>query len=411
MKKLSASIRSNILKIVVLSILRQPIREIALPIRGMQGQYIMKTIENSLPGVPDVESPFFERLFRAKDLSPDTLQVARKLHDDGFAVIDFPDPEFDQVASEIIRKLHTRYDWQAWREGKVEGLRVQDAWTNVPEVKRLACNPAVLDLLYDLYGRRAFPFQTLNFPVGTQQHFHTDSVHFSSSPERFMVGVWIALEDIDSDNGPLIYYPGSHKLPIFTNEHVGISPDTQAPHPYGHYHAYEKAWEAIVDDLALKPIEFHAKRGQALIWAANLLHGGAAQTNQNRTRYSQVTHYYFQDCAYYTPMASLPFLGPVLFRQLVDIRTGEPVPNRQNGTEIEASHIEYTRPANFKNLRHSAAAVELPADFDAENYLRANPDVAAAKVDPVAHWFKHGRFEGRLLRPAEEGGTAASTVQ
>jgi ectoine hydroxylase-related dioxygenase (phytanoyl-CoA dioxygenase family) len=40
-----------------------------------------------------------------------------------------------------------------------------------------------------------------------------------------MVGVWVALEDIDSSNGPLIYYPGSHRLPIFTNEHLGINPD------------------------------------------------------------------------------------------------------------------------------------------------------------------------------------------
>jgi hypothetical protein len=111
------------------------------------------------------------------------------------------------------------------------------------------------------------------------------------------------------------------------------------------------------------------------------------------------------DCAYYTPMASLPFLGPVLFRQLVDIRTCEPVPNRQNGTEIDPAHIEYTRPANFPNLRPSAqtisAPIALPPDFDPTMYLRANPDVAAAKIDPAAHWVKHGRFEGRRLRLVE----------
>ncbi len=42
------------------------------------------------------------------------------------------------------------------------------------------------------------------------------------------------------------------------------------------------------------------KQGQALIWYANLLHGGAAQTDLSRSRHSQVTHYYFENCTYYT---------------------------------------------------------------------------------------------------------------
>ena len=46
----------------------------------------------------------------------------------------------------------------------------------------IASNVNILRLLQMLYSRRCFPFQTLNFPVGTQQPRHTDSVHFSSAP-------------------------------------------------------------------------------------------------------------------------------------------------------------------------------------------------------------------------------------
>lgn len=42
---------------------------------------------------------------------------------------------------------------------------------------------------------------------------------------------------------------------------------------------------------------------------------------------------------------------------------------------------------------------ELPDDFDAAEYLRANPDVAAAGADPVRHYLDYGRREGRKLRP------------
>ena len=83
-----------------------------------------------------------------------------------------------------------------------------------------------------------------------------------------------------------------------------------------------------------KPERFTAKKGQAIIWHARLLHGGDKQNDPMRTRWSQVTHYYFRDCSYYTPLYSDPFYGNIFFRQIVDIGTGEPVPNMISGREV-----------------------------------------------------------------------------
>ena len=41
---------------------------------------------------------------------------------------------------------------------------------------------------------------------------------------------------------------------------------------------------------------------------------------------------------------------------------------------------------------------ELPADFDPDEYLLRNPDVAAANADPSEHYLIHGRYEGRSYR-------------
>ena len=38
----------------------------------------------------------------------------------------------------------------------------------------------------------------------------------------------------------------------------------------------------------------------------------------------------------------------------------------------------------------------IPDFFDGEWYLRSNPDVAAARADPLAHFNRFGRFEGRM---------------
>ena len=48
------------------------------------------------------------------------------------------------------------------------------------------------------------------------------------------------------------------------------------------------------------------KKGQALLWSSNLLHGGSPMQDPQSTRKSQVTHYYFEGCRYWTPMLSAP---------------------------------------------------------------------------------------------------------
>jgi len=290
-----------------------------------------------LPGVPLIESPFREQAFAAAE--PELRALAETLARDGFAVIDFPDPELPERAARIRRDLASRFDLAGFREGRVHSLRLQDAWTFHDDVRAIACNPAILDLLSRLYGRRPFPFQTLNFPYGSQQRAHSDSVHFSSYPERWMCGVWVALEDIGEDQGPLVYYPGSHRLPILDNAALGIDPATLSG-THDRYPLYEETWERMVAALGLVPRRFTPRLGQALIWTANLLHGGDVHRDRGRTRWSQVTHYLFTGCGYYTPLGSDLFRGQVLLREPFDITTGGTVKGAITPSRAILSSIE-----------------------------------------------------------------------
>jgi hypothetical protein len=218
---------------------------------------------NPLPGVPDVESPFFERIFAGKDLPPETMALAIQLRERGYAIFDFPDPEFGERAERIKASLGPQFDFDAWRSTLSEtnvGMRTQDAWEHNTDVRAMATNPQVLKILEDLYGRRALPFQTLNFPVGTQQATHNDGAHFYSAPERFMCGVWVALEDITPLNGGLEYYPGSHKIPQYTNEHIGACSAEQLQ-PTEHYGALLNLWQELIDQLGIPRETFYAKKG------------------------------------------------------------------------------------------------------------------------------------------------------
>lgn len=288
------------------------------------------------PGVPLIESPLFESELSNLDFDAAEKEVAIKLHRDGYAVIDFPDPEIDARIDRIRR--HLSPELGIVDDGSPDGIkmggkgRVQDAWKKDEDVRAIAANAAVLDLLSRLYGRVAFPFQTLNFPVGTQQHPHTDAVHFSSVPERFMCGVWLAMEDIDAGAGPLCYVPRSHTWPIISNAMIGRRGWGQdlnsAQEPY------HDAWNAMVAAHGAPMEHFMARKGQALIWTANLLHGGSPQTDPTRTRWSQVTHYFFDDCVYYTPAFSDEPLGRLALRNVVSASDGSHKPNRYLGETL-----------------------------------------------------------------------------
>ena len=395
-----------------------------------------------LPGMPFVESPLFGALMEDQGFSDEEGRVARELHERGFAVIDFPDADLFARIDRIKSNLAPRYDVDLNDPDSIKAQgnqRVQDAWQFDQDVREIAANEAVAELLGKLYGRRAFPFQTLNFPVGTQQAPHSDSVHFSSLPERFMCGVWVAFEDVGPDAGPLVYYPGSHRWPVLGNALIGrkgaVDKSSSAQSPF------EAVWRAMADAHSIEPEVFLAKKGQALIWAANLLHGGSPQADPRLTRWSQVTHYYFADCIYYTPAYSDEALGRLDLRTIRNIATGEIEPNSYMGDPLSRTVPQVDRadpPRSWlarKLARHFAdssgqtgsstagpalpgaegvetpvesappvempetgRAAHLPDDFDADTYLELYPDVAQSGLSAEVHYLAYGHGEGRPYR-------------
>jgi Phytanoyl-CoA dioxygenase (PhyH) len=349
----------------------------------------LATIKSLLPGVPLVESPFFDEIIEVAGFDAETAQIARDLNQNGFACFKFPDPEIDARADRIRRDLAGQFDLKSWGESgraRGESLRVQDAWETHADVRAIACNERMLKILSDIYGRRAWPFQTLNFAVGSQQSYHSDSIHFSSIPERFVCGVWLALEDISDDVGPLVYYPGSHKWPIVYNDQIGIRLSGSVQQ--GTQDFYTNIWAALIEKHSVAPQYFRPKKGEALIWAANLLHGGVAHRDAEKTRWSQVTHYYFDDCCYITPMFSDVMIGKLYLRDMTDISTGKKVPN----VYVDKPLSELTGNAVAGSKISQAP---LPRDFNPARYLKLHPDVKAAGMDAGAHYRQYGFREGR----------------
>lgn len=139
-----------------------------------------------------------------------------------------------------------------------------------------------------LFGRRARPIAAINFMAGSQQDLHQDMAVFHIWPQNWLMGAWIACEDILPGSGPLVICPGSHRAPFFPGftEYPQTNLRTADD---GTATAYQR-W---VDDHGARfpRVEFLGRKGQVLFWHGMLIHGGAGITQPGTTRKSMVIHY------------------------------------------------------------------------------------------------------------------------
>ncbi len=174
---------------------------------------------------------------------------------------------------------------------KFKGQRIEKLYEHSKSTHDLWAHPGILRILSALFDDVAEPCQTLNFIHGSGQDVHQDVIHLTPFPPGLMCGVWIALEDIHPDAGPLVVYPGSHRLERLYVRTVG------APKVYddgwGEFSAvYTPRVKSLIDQSGLTPMYYTPKAGSVLIWHENLAHGGSPRVNDELTRKSMVSHYF-----------------------------------------------------------------------------------------------------------------------
>jgi len=139
-----------------------------------------------------------------------------------------------------------------------------------------------------LFDRPALPHFSLTFSKGSMQQLHQDTCVFHTWPINALIGVWTALEDISSESGPLVYYPGSHREPLFHefDNYPQTQRRTALPEQSERYQAYV---QRVAEKYERK--EFLAKKGEVLFWHGMLVHGGSQFVAPDTSRKSFVIHY------------------------------------------------------------------------------------------------------------------------
>jgi len=238
-----------------------------------------------------------------QDLSEANQQSLMSFPENGFAVLKhfFNDEQVEKINKEIDSLLENH------KVKRLDNNKIMFAYKRSKFLTDIGNHHELKELLSALLGNNAILFQSINFLKGSEQHTHSDSIHMTTYPEGGLLGVWIALEDIRDDNGPLHYYPGSHKLPYYLNadyENEG----TRWLLGDKLYEQYEKMIEEKIKQYQIKKGIFFAEKGDLLIWHANLFHGGEPHINKNKTRKSMVFHYFRQGDVCYHEITQRPAL-------------------------------------------------------------------------------------------------------
>lgn len=236
------------------------------------------------------------------DFSPDVQDAILEWPDKGFLILNgfLSEEKIDAINAEVQRLLT-----QHSVDFNYTGTKIMDAHRHSAVIDDLFKDDQLLNLLSFLLGRNALPFQTINFLEGSRQRAHADVMHMSTYPQGFLIAAWIALEDISADAGPLFYYPGSHQWPYVGNGELGLKKNSWLIEQQVNAR-YEEFLEQRIQEKGVQPQVFLAKKGDVLIWHANLLHGGMPVLNQALTRKSMVAHYFAEGVICYHEISQRP---------------------------------------------------------------------------------------------------------
>ncbi len=172
------------------------------------------------------------------------------------------------------------------REHRKPRYRLGDLHSHSDAALELYLHPEIHNWVDLVLGWKSVAFQSLYFQFGSEQSLHRDPVYVVTNPPSHLVAIWIALEDIGPECGPLTYVPGSHKVPYYEFEpgRIAIQPGED------YLPAYDFTREEC-SGRSLEEVAFTGRRGDVFLWHGSLVHGGSAVEDPASTRRSFVIHF------------------------------------------------------------------------------------------------------------------------
>lgn len=169
-----------------------------------------------------------------------------------------------------------------------QGARVLDLHNLSEAGKAIMFLPELISFVRILLEDTPVGMQSLFFEYGSEQALHQDFVYVTSKFLSHLIGVWVALEDVGPEQGPLLYVPASQHIQKYDLGGGKLYFDETNRQKSAEWYRHINN---EIDRMRLNPKAFYAKKGDVLLWHSALIHGGAPILEKTSTRKSFVMHY------------------------------------------------------------------------------------------------------------------------
>ena len=162
----------------------------------------------------------------------------------GWVVVEgvFSPAETDQIAEialgvsqQELESATDSYQMDSSETGEVAPRKIMRPFLKRAEFQTFVLDNRVVQLLTALLGHPPLLVTDQIFMkpprFGSAKPYHQDNFYFQCTPGDHVITAWIALDDVDADNGCLRYIDGTHKGGIIPHEPIPGEPYNLVPPP------------------------------------------------------------------------------------------------------------------------------------------------------------------------------------
>ncbi|MDE0484294.1 MAG: phytanoyl-CoA dioxygenase family protein [Candidatus Poribacteria bacterium] len=140
--------------------------------------------------------------------------------------------------------------------------------------------------LSDCFGGEPEAIQTMHFYEGSEHPLHQDQYYLPDC-----MSAWIAMVDVDINNGPLIVQPGSHRGRLITKSDVPMTLHPDETYEQQQTNRYFPEVERVFIQSGNKEVQVLVNQGDAVLFHGRLIHGGAPVLKPGTRRHALACHY------------------------------------------------------------------------------------------------------------------------
>ncbi|RKX34697.1 MAG: hypothetical protein DRP71_06250 [Verrucomicrobia bacterium] len=189
------------------------------------------------------------------------------------------------VSREELKGAVEGYAADRSEDGTLAPRKIDNPFLKSAVFRRAALNEKMRGVLEGLLGRTPLLARDQIFMkpprFGSAKPYHQDNAYFLCSPPDDVITAWIALDDVDGENGCLRYIDGSHRLGLVPHEPIPGEPHNKAP-------------RADMVDLSRESLGC-VRKGGVLIHHGWVLHT-SHRNESDRWRRAYATHWVTDRC-------------------------------------------------------------------------------------------------------------------